>query len=94
MPRTKRLILILSTLCLAALIGVSVWFAMREPSPTQAISEAPTQSVSAAKIPETVSFNAHIRPILSDKCFACHGFDSTKREENLRLATVAGHTQR
>ena len=37
-----------------------------------------------------VSFNAHIRPVLSDKCIACHDFDSTKREENLRLDTVEG----
>jgi len=26
-------------------------------------------------LPETVSFNQHIRPILSDSCFACHGPD-------------------
>ncbi|TDB66909.1 PSD1 and planctomycete cytochrome C domain-containing protein [Arundinibacter roseus] len=35
--------------------------------------------------PETVSYNFHIRPILSDKCFACHGPDAKKREANLRL---------
>lgn len=39
----------------------------------------------SAKIPDTVSYNFHIRPILSDKCFACHGPDSKKREANLRL---------
>ena len=30
-------------------------------------------SVSAREIPEKISFNEHIRPILSDKCFHCHG---------------------
>jgi hypothetical protein len=35
--------------------------------------------------PETVSYNFHIRPILSDKCFACHGPDANKREASLRL---------
>ncbi|WP_297337837.1 PSD1 and planctomycete cytochrome C domain-containing protein [Algoriphagus sp.] len=32
-----------------------------------------------------VSYNFHIRPILSDKCFTCHGPDANKREANLRL---------
>ncbi len=34
---------------------------------------------------EIVSYNFDIRPILSDKCFACHGPDAKKREANLRL---------
>jgi hypothetical protein len=34
---------------------------------------------------ETISFNEDIRPILSDKCFFCHGPDSSKREAELRL---------
>ena len=34
---------------------------------------------------DQISYNFHIRPILSDKCFACHGPDANKREANLRL---------
>ncbi|HSK13502.1 MAG TPA: DUF1549 domain-containing protein, partial [Phnomibacter sp.] len=36
-------------------------------------------------LPETVSYNFHIRPILSDKCFKCHGPDTAKLEAGLRL---------
>lgn len=32
-----------------------------------------------------VSYNFDVRPILSDKCFACHGPDANKREAGLRL---------
>jgi hypothetical protein len=34
---------------------------------------------------EVVSYNFDVRPILSDKCFACHGPDANKREAGLRL---------
>ena len=37
-----------------------------------------------------ISYNFHIRPILSDKCFACHGPDGNKREADLRLDTEEG----
>ena len=32
-----------------------------------------------------ISYNFNVRPILSDKCFACHGPDANKRKADLRL---------
>src|SRR5690606_23535025 len=34
---------------------------------------------------DQISYNFHVRPILSDNCFACHGPDANKREAGLRL---------
>lgn len=48
--------------------------------------ELPEDVTAAAdKLPEKVDFNFHIKPILSDRCFACHGPDANKREAELRL---------
>src|SRR3990170_5247876 len=44
----------------------------------------------AQKIPDVVDFNFHIRPILSDRCFKCHGPDANQRKAGLRLDTEAG----
>ena len=48
-----------------------------------------TQSVGQG-VPDEIDYNFHVRPILSDKCFACHGPDAKKREANLRLDTEDG----
>lgn len=39
----------------------------------------------SADLPDQVSYNFHVRPILSDKCFKCHGPDAAQRKAGLRL---------
>lgn len=56
----------------------------------QACSNSADAVVSEEKLPEKISYNFDIRPILSDNCFACHGPDPNTREAGLRL-DMAGH---
>ena len=45
-----------------------------------------------ANLPNQVDFNYHIRPILSQNCYTCHGPDSSSREAGLRLDNFEGAT--
>ncbi len=53
-------------------LGLLLW-------PALASAAAPATPASA------IDFNRHIRPILSENCFACHGPDESKRKSQLRL---------
>lgn len=43
-----------------------------------------------AFLPEEIDYNFHVKPILSDRCFACHGPDAQNRKGGLRLDTEEG----
>lgn len=42
-------------------------------------------SVAYDELPDELDFNIHVKPVLSDKCFLCHGPDEAKRDAGLRL---------
>lgn len=49
---------------------------------------------SKSDLPEEIDFNYHVRPILSQNCFTCHGPDPSSRKGNLRLDTQEGASQK
>lgn len=36
-------------------------------------------------LPDVIDFNFHVKPILSDRCYTCHGPDANSRKAGLRL---------
>lgn len=70
----------------AGLFGASVWLTACRSS-----VEKPADVVAAeATLPEKIDYNLHVKPILSDRCFACHGPDKAKQQAGLRLDTPEG----
>ncbi|ODS73157.1 MAG: hypothetical protein ABS46_20435 [Cytophagaceae bacterium SCN 52-12] len=48
--------------------------------------EMPEDVLSAyEQLPDKIDYNIHVKPILSDKCFSCHGPDKAKQKAGLRL---------
>ena len=49
-------------------------------------TELPKEVAEAyASLPEEIDYNIHVKKILSDKCFSCHGPDMKKQKADLRL---------
>lgn len=47
-------------------------------------------AINCTSVAEKVDFNQHVRPILSDRCFNCHGPDAEARKGKLRLDSEEG----
>jgi Protein of unknown function (DUF1553)/Protein of unknown function (DUF1549)/Planctomycete cytochrome C/Concanavalin A-like lectin/glucanases superfamily len=63
------------------LLGAAVWLSACNRS-----ADLPADVVAATKtLPDKVDYNLHVKPILSDRCFACHGPDANKQQAGLRL---------
>ena len=54
------------------------------------LQNSSTELVDGIALPAKVDYNFHVKPILSDRCFACHGPDEAKRGAELRLDTEEG----
>ena len=44
-------------------------------------------TAAAVEIPEQIDFNRDVRPIISDKCYQCHGPDADNQKSDFRLDT-------
>ncbi|MFD2572486.1 DUF1553 domain-containing protein [Spirosoma soli] len=70
----------------AVLFGASVWLTACRSS----VEKPADVAAAEANLPKEVDYNLHIKPILSDRCFACHGPDKAKQQAGLRLDTPEG----
>ena len=86
-PRLTLLCLGVATLSVAVAASAAE---TKAPGSIEANGSTSTEGATAGAI----DFNSDIRPILSDKCFTCHGPDRNQREGGLRLddqqAALAG----
>src|SRR5687767_10887416 len=70
------------------------------PSPSRSSMNLPAKALAAAGLAlllppavaadRPIDFGRDVRPLLSDKCFFCHGPDPAHREADLRLDTRDG----
>ena len=66
-------------LVVLGILFLTVWLLIKNNS------ISPEQASRQINLPETISYNFHVKPILSDKCYTCHGPDANKRKAGLRI---------
>ena len=83
----KKTLPLLSFLaCFALVFGVKTYFLLRPRSEVSVLENEFDDSFEKnISIPETVSYNFDVKPILSDKCYKCHGPDPNSVQADFRL---------
>jgi hypothetical protein len=61
------------------LLGILILFTQCE------LTVPSTVGVEMEKLPEKIDYNYHVKPLLSDRCYQCHGPDEKTRKAGLRL---------
>lgn len=79
----KKYVVILFTICVTVFLSYSC----KKNSPSNLSAQ---EGVTTGYIPDSVDFVFHIKPILSDRCFKCHGPDKNAIEGGLSLHTPEG----
>ena len=78
--RVPRVLLLSSVVTVALAAAAAPFVSRRRAEPA-----AETATAAALALPDSISFNEHIRPIFVNNCFRCHGSDPGSRKAELRL---------
>ncbi len=69
------------------LVGILVCVSIAESCTLSKDNKLVEQDENNYRLPDEIDFVFHVKPILSDRCFKCHGPDETKIEGDLQLHT-------
>ncbi|MFM7133817.1 MAG: PSD1 and planctomycete cytochrome C domain-containing protein [Planctomycetota bacterium] len=86
--KTSRAALVVSGFLLSGILAASISGAALLPERPA----TPAATATAATNPEPLRYGRDIRPILSDRCFLCHGPDRDHQKAGLRLDSFAAAT--
>lgn len=68
-----------------ALITILGFFIVLVYAIASGVFNSSQDAYTSLNLPEVIDYNFHIKPILSDNCYTCHGPDANKRKGELRL---------
>ena len=75
----------------ALVVGLIIFTgACQKTEPNNKLSSTLDGGEKSIVVPDTVDFNLHIKPVLSDRCFSCHGPDRNALKADLRLDLKEG----
>jgi hypothetical protein len=73
------------------LIALLLWWVNRDFGADMP-PKSTSHKVQNIALPDSIDFNLHVKPIISDRCFKCHGPDKNKVEAGLQLTNFESAT--